>query len=202
MLKWMFKAGRLLATAVLLSFLSVWTTGYIVNSYVETVLKQIGLPLQVQPPGLTGFWGKMWGVDAPADAESKQPPGGPGRPQSLPNLHQPEEPDFPAHGAEDEVPEAAGPMDPPTFGAGGEPFSISDDDRETLREIMMKLNEEELMQLTRLLSDGWTASDWASAATLFESALSAEDYNILMEIISRVVSIPHDRSYPAENQAF
>lgn len=55
--------GRAIAVGLIASFLSIWTTGYIVNSYVETLLKQYNLPLEVQPFALSGVWGKLWGAD-------------------------------------------------------------------------------------------------------------------------------------------
>jgi hypothetical protein len=62
MLRWIGWAVKTVATALLLSFLCIWTTGYIVNSYMETLLKQLNLPLQVQPFALSGVWGKLWGA--------------------------------------------------------------------------------------------------------------------------------------------
>jgi hypothetical protein len=218
---------------MLLSFLSVWTTGYIVNSYVETVLKQLGLPLQVQPPGLTGFWGKLWGVDAPQGADSEKKSKGFGEtipdrdaaghsaadyalPEN-PGAGNPEPRDFqepywteansPAGGSE--MRESAGadgnsavPENVPVFGAGENLLEISEDDREILRSIMMQLNEEQLLQLTRLLADGWNESEWEAAAKLLKGALNSEDYNILMEILSRTISLRSNPEQPAQNQAF
>jgi hypothetical protein len=55
--------GRAIAVGLIASFLSIWTTGYIVNSYVESLLKQYNMPLDVQPFALSGVWGKLWGAD-------------------------------------------------------------------------------------------------------------------------------------------
>lgn len=54
--------GKLAAATLLVSFLSIWTTGYVVNSYVETLLKQFHIPLEEQPFALSGLWGEMWGA--------------------------------------------------------------------------------------------------------------------------------------------
>lgn len=70
MWRWLFWAARMLATALLLSFLSIWTTGYIVNSYVETILKQLNVPLETKPFALSGVWGKLWGAsDVPQSSD-------------------------------------------------------------------------------------------------------------------------------------
>ncbi|OMF25807.1 hypothetical protein BK133_21025 [Paenibacillus sp. FSL H8-0548] len=55
--------AKLVAAGLILSFLSIWTTGYIVTSYVETLLKQFNLPLEVPPMAMSGVWGKLWGAD-------------------------------------------------------------------------------------------------------------------------------------------
>ena len=79
MFKWIGWLGRLIASALLLSFLCIWTTGYIVNSYVETLLKQMNIPLEVQPFALSGVWGQLWGAEEPAaaDAGTESPEPGP-----------------------------------------------------------------------------------------------------------------------------
>ncbi|REE78612.1 hypothetical protein A8990_1259 [Paenibacillus taihuensis] len=55
--------AKTIAVALLVSFLSIWTTGYIVNSYVETLLKQFNIPLDEKPFALSGVWGELWGAD-------------------------------------------------------------------------------------------------------------------------------------------
>ncbi|MGO4545067.1 hypothetical protein AB4Z29_09725 [Paenibacillus sp. 2TAB23] len=55
--------GKLVASGLILSFLCIWTTGYIVTSYVESILKQFNLPLEVPPMAMSGVWGKLWGAD-------------------------------------------------------------------------------------------------------------------------------------------
>lgn len=69
-INWVSWGLRLLATAVLLSFLCIWTTGYIVNSYMESIIKQLELPIDTKPFALSGIWGTLWGVDNPAKEAS------------------------------------------------------------------------------------------------------------------------------------
>jgi hypothetical protein len=63
---WVLKLG---ASALLLSFLCIWTTGFIVNSYVESVLKQMDVEMDTKPFALSGVWGSLWGVDDPSKKE-------------------------------------------------------------------------------------------------------------------------------------
>jgi hypothetical protein len=71
MFKWVSWALRVGATALLLSFLCIWTTGYIVNSYMETVIKQLDLPLETQPLALSGMWGTLWGANKSPDTTNQ-----------------------------------------------------------------------------------------------------------------------------------
>ncbi|MFC4778319.1 hypothetical protein ACFO9Q_16095 [Paenibacillus sp. GCM10023252] len=54
--------AKIVAAGLMISFLSIWTTGYIVNSYVETLLKQFNVPLETKPFALSGVWGNLWGA--------------------------------------------------------------------------------------------------------------------------------------------
>jgi len=76
---WVIKTG---ATALLLSFLCIWTTGYIVNSYMESLVKQLGLPLEIQPLELSGVWGTLWGAERPSGREAGE--GRPDEPEASP----------------------------------------------------------------------------------------------------------------------
>ncbi len=221
MWKWLNGAARLLATALLLSFLSVWTTGYIVNRYIETVLGQLGLPIQTQPPALSGFWGKMWGADPlpPAEESETKDTGGsgispsgspePDRPQAG---QRPEEDEDAAAGptggslpeseAGTSAPDASAPEDVPVFGNGGSALGITEEQREALRSVMMQLNEEQLQQLTRILEDGLTRNELENAESLFENALNEKDYNILMKILRSRLSTQPEWPNSAQDQAF
>ncbi|WP_138753997.1 hypothetical protein [Paenibacillus sinopodophylli] len=64
--------AKLVASGLILSFLCIWTTGYIVTSYVETILKQFNLPLEVPPMAMSGVWGKLWGADPLVTADLAQ----------------------------------------------------------------------------------------------------------------------------------
>ncbi|WP_168123302.1 hypothetical protein [Paenibacillus sp. HB172176] len=55
--------AKLIAAGLIISFLSIWTTGYIVTSYVESILKQFELPVEVPPIAMSGVWGKLWGSE-------------------------------------------------------------------------------------------------------------------------------------------
>lgn len=61
--KWAGWIGKTVAAGLIMAFLSIWTAGYIVNSYAEALLKQFNIPMEQQPFALSGVWGKLWGAD-------------------------------------------------------------------------------------------------------------------------------------------
>ncbi|WP_435168082.1 hypothetical protein [Paenibacillus glycanilyticus] len=67
--------AKIVAAGLIVSFLSIWTTGYIVSSYVETLLKQYNMPLEVQPMAMSGVWGKLWGAEEPVQTEDNEKTG-------------------------------------------------------------------------------------------------------------------------------
>lgn len=62
--------GKWALAALVVSLLSVWTTAYIVNSYVGSFIKQYNLPVEPPKLALSGVWGSLWGSPA---ASAKQP---------------------------------------------------------------------------------------------------------------------------------
>ncbi|WP_270166984.1 hypothetical protein [Paenibacillus sp. SYP-B4298] len=62
--------GKWALAALVVSMLSVWTTAYIVNSYVGSFIKQYNLPVEPPKLALSGVWGSLWGGPA---ASGKQP---------------------------------------------------------------------------------------------------------------------------------
>lgn len=48
--------GKWAAAALVVSVISIWTTGFIINSYVQNLVKQYNLPIEVPPIALSGVW--------------------------------------------------------------------------------------------------------------------------------------------------
>lgn len=53
--------ARIIATVLIACILSIWTTGYVVTSYVQSLVKQFELPLEVEPVAFADVWGMLWG---------------------------------------------------------------------------------------------------------------------------------------------
>jgi len=64
-MKWMWRLFKLSVTAIVVSLLTVLTTGYVVNSYVQSLLSSYNIPIAEETPtlggmvkGMLGFGGK------------------------------------------------------------------------------------------------------------------------------------------------
>lgn len=204
-MKWISWALRVVATALLLSFLCIWTTGYIVNSYMESVLKQLDLPLEVQPLALSGVWGTLWGAErAPEkEAASGRPPEAPG--ESAPpsqsvsggesgrdgygadEVEATDEavpPPAPA-GAVPEDGEESPPEDAvPVFGSESSIGRLTDEQRQSLYALVVsKLNPEQLGKLSNDMQDGLTAEELADLQEMLRTALTDEEYTQMMSLL-------------------
>jgi hypothetical protein len=55
--------ARILATVLIACMLSIWTTSYVVTSYVQALLKQYEIPLEVKHIALADVWSMIWGTE-------------------------------------------------------------------------------------------------------------------------------------------
>jgi hypothetical protein len=196
MFKWVSWAARILVTAVLLSFLSIWTTGYIVNSYMETLLKQMDLPLQTQPFALSGIWGKMWGASpAPkpkSDTQAKTNEASNAttsgskettvQPSPSSSVASPD----PGMAGEQASPGSPTPSEDkavPVFGTGAGTSQMTEQQRTALDAVMSKLNADQLAQLSALLKNGLTKEELTQLGVLIKPSLSETEYNQMMDLL-------------------
>lgn len=207
MLRWVGWAARTVATAILLSFLCIWTTGYIVNSYMETLLKQLNLPLETRPFALSGMWGTLWGADEPAAKETvsspeptknnPEPAPEPGPApaddgvngslrndgESVPVMGERSEEDAPS-GVSGEY----GGQDAQT-GQEDEGVSGAQDEQrqQVYQSVLSKLNAEQLGQLSDYLKDGLTVDELQQIGALLKDVLSEEELSQMMDILRSAV---------------
>ncbi len=225
MFKWMGWAKwalKVVATAILLSFLCIWTTGYIVNSYMESVVKELDLPLEVQPFALSGVWGKLWGADQPekkASEEASQPPSGGHESDggSYTGARETAEIDEPVSGTPSETTggeEAAGTPTPSEetqagtqkpdgalavsgeASAGGGTKQLTDEERQTLyATVVSKLDSSQLQLLSDALKGNLTTEKLDRLKEMLQSALTANEYAQMKEVLS---GTPEDGTVAAE----
>lgn len=214
--RWLGWAGKTVATALLLSFLSIWTTGYIVNSYMETLLKQLNVPLQMQPFALSGTWGKLWGAspisqDQEAARNVEERSGSSSRVTDETGSKRSGD-DMAASNGVDKAPDEAGDGKAPsgdswreangrdtdtfaadesipTFGGSAVP-EMTAAQRQVLQSVMAKLNGEQLTQLARYLEEGMTEVELAAVGELVAPSLTETEYIQLMELLNFKLNNP------------
>jgi hypothetical protein len=201
MFKWVSWVIRMGATALLLSFLCIWTTGYIVNSYMETVIKQLELPIQVQPLALSGVWGKLWGAQKAPEAQqgdasaSKQQDAlnidlSSGDPltageSTKDNIAEPTPSPEAGHDAGSSLDEGSDDLlAEPALGEQIELPQLSDSERQELYAMVVsKLSQEQLKQLSNSLQGGLAAEELAQLQTMLQSTLTDAEYTQMMDLL-------------------
>jgi hypothetical protein len=189
MFKWLSWAIRTVITAVLLSFLCIWTTGYIVNSYMETLLKQMDLPLQTQPFALSGIWGKMWGAQ-PAPKTEATPIASPTATKdavSQPTPNASASTSIPDNTDEQAIPGSPSPSEDtaavPVLGGQSGNLDMSEQQKLSLQTVMSKLNAEQLAQLSASLKDGLTKEELTKLGEVIKPSLTESEYKQMMELL-------------------
>ncbi|TFE25390.1 hypothetical protein [Cohnella luojiensis] len=202
MFKWVSWVIRMGATALLLSFLCIWTTGYIVNSYMESVIKQLDLPIDIQPIALSGMWGGLWGADkAPKveevasqlASEEADPSSSPSNSAEEPVTESPDSeaggivPSFPngeANPSPSLDPEVSEDDSVPVFNGEAGMKQLSDEDRQALYAMVVsKLDQSQLKQLSDSLKGGLTSEELTQLESMLKATLTDEEYSQMMEIL-------------------
>lgn len=204
MFKWISWALRICATVLLVSFLSIWTTGYIVNSYVESMLKQLELPIEVQPFAVSGVWGKLWGASQPEPEQLAQDSTAPPSPAAPPQpsqeagaLTEPER-GVGKYGELDKMNggkdgdsstidtmtdvEVMAQPDSEEIGELADPGQLTEAQRtELYGSVVAKLGAEQLQLLSNLLNGGLTREEFTRLETSLRELLDPQEYAQMMK---------------------
>lgn len=73
-MKWLFKIARLGLVVVMVTLLTVLTTGYVVNTYIQTLLASYNLPIAGQAPSLGSMMKGMLGFGSQKGSASQDQP--------------------------------------------------------------------------------------------------------------------------------
>ncbi|REK71997.1 hypothetical protein [Paenibacillus paeoniae] len=196
--------GKIVAAGLMISFLSIWTTGYIVTSYVESVLKQFELPIEVPPIAMSGVWGKLWGSDPLLTSGIDQENG---------SVNSGSEPDVEEvfGGIQEEPGSGNGEGNAPADGSaeGGAPTGteggldgtetvvktddiesvkgeMSEEDKAQLFELlMMKLPPESWLEISEYMEGGLTEQELTSVQQIMAQHLDTSEYEQMMEILKK-----------------
>ncbi|EXX85356.1 hypothetical protein [Paenibacillus darwinianus] len=199
--------GRTVAAALIVSFLAIWTTGYIVNSYVETLLKQYNLPIETQPFALSGVWGKLWGAEdaaKPVGGAAAEAEAGTSTDRSqdgtndIPGINDNEA--QPANGNDGQSPDAgdsaieSAPVTGLGAGAGPEAQGGQDSGGETvltpgqIAEKKEQLNGEDRSKLFALLVSRLPQEEWQTISVYVEDGLTGTELTNIQQIVAKYLN--------------
>lgn len=186
-------AGKTVATVLIVCVLSIWTTGYIITSYVELILKQYSIPIDVPPIAMSGIWGTLWGSDSKATTETEEV-------TELPNTT--EEPVTQQNTGvevddeimpEDDAQEVMAPieLDDQEVAMTEEEFgqvksTISEADNARMLELLMtKLPPDSWQTFSTYIEDGLTDQELLSIQQMMAQHLNEDEYKEIMSILER-----------------
>ncbi|MBD2871798.1 hypothetical protein [Paenibacillus arenilitoris] len=198
--------AKLIAAGLIVSFLSIWTTGYIVTSYVDTLLKQFNLPLDVPPMATSGVWGKLWGADPLlktdiADKEGTSPAGEDGTEKDEPaGEGQGEEPEaVDAFGQLEDAPltdigvgsgtqanggaeSEGGAEQEGASGIDGTETAVTTDE---LSEVKEQMTDQDKETLFGLLMDKLPQQSWQTISQYVENGLTEQELTDIQQIMAQ-----------------
>jgi hypothetical protein len=211
MFKWISWVIRMVATALLLSFLCIWTTGYIVNSYMETVIKKLDLPIDTQPFALSGVWGKLWGADKypqtnnatgsmpptdkgsvahntaePTQSSDKTVTESAGTTSVLPTNHGElaQKPAGEASQSPSPSPDSGNVDSIPVINGQAGAAQLTDAERQSLyAKVVSKLNQDQLKLLSDSLQGGLTKEELGQVEKMLKGSLTDNEYAQMVEML-------------------
>lgn len=196
-MKWIGWLLRLSLTIVMVSVLTIMTTGYVVNSYIQSLLSSYNLPISGQAPSLGGMVKGMLGfsdVDQTKSDKGKQG-------QSVTEQN----------AGEDALPVMGGISSESSLGAAGagneqnqqqgqigqqdqvlvtpdelvaKKDELADTDKEEVFKILMsKLPQEEMQKLTEAMEDGLTETEMIEIEQILSKYLDKSEYAKMIKLL-------------------
>ncbi|MDP4096429.1 hypothetical protein OIN60_06565 [Paenibacillus sp. P96] len=204
---WLVKTGL---TVVLISGLTVLTTGMVVNAYLKSLLDSFNIQLENEPAiGLNVFGGGLFGNQQPDNSTSESAvTGGSGETGSEPAGQKP-----PAEPSSEEVPddalpvmgsgedettsqEEAGVGGTDTTATGGEELVMTpgeitekkdklpeEEKQQIFNMLMNKLPAEDMQQISVAMEDGLTETELQEIEQVIAKRMTTEEYTKLMELL-------------------
>lgn len=189
---------------VLASGLSILTTAYVVNTYIQSVLASFDIKLDGPAQGIGGFVKSLTGMGSQADAadpakdkDSSKAGGNQGNSGSVPSKNSKET-------AEEAVPEDALPVMGQAAGEDEQSDSALDqelvmtpdamrdlknnlpaDQKSNIFNILMaKLPQEEMQKISSAMEDGLTESEVKDLQQVIAKYVDADEYDALMKMLT------------------
>lgn len=197
-MKWFGWILKLCVTIVAVSLLTVATTGYIVNSYIQSLLRSYNLPITAEAPGFGGIMKGMLGLDGSSGSvgtttetngtpASGKDPGTEGKDANTTGENAPE----------DALPVMGGMSAGEALGEDQQVVVTPDDlvarkkelpdqqKEEIFAILMKKLPQEEMQMLTVALEGGLTETEMINIEQVLSKHLDKTEYAKVMELLKK-----------------
>jgi len=193
MLKALIWAGKAIATVLIVCMLSIWTTGYIITSYVESILKQYEIPIEIPPMAMSGVWGVLWGSEVDTLGKDKEVVADTPQATEQPKTDEEQISSDLNTDPQDEAQEVLAPIEeenaevtltPEEIEAAKDTVSVEDKDR-MLELLMTKLPADSWQTFSTYLEDGLTDQELIDIQQIMAQHLDDAEYEELMLILKK-----------------
>ncbi|WP_379156023.1 hypothetical protein [Paenibacillus sp. sgz5001063] len=180
---------------VLASALSILTTAYVVNTYIQSVLASFDIKLDGPEPGIGGFMKSLTGMNAkPAESDTAEDEG-----TSAPNSNKTDKDD--SKSGEKTVEEDAPKDALPVMGEASSEQELvmtpeamlnlkenlpADDKTNIFNILMAKLPQEEMQKISKAMEDGLTESEVQELQQVIGKYVDPEEYETLMKMLTPI----------------
>ncbi|MDF2668735.1 MAG: hypothetical protein K0R67_1041 [Paenibacillus sp.] len=186
--------SKLLVSAILISSISVITTGYIVNSYITQLLKPYNLQISEKPFEISDFLVSLWGKSnilgqgeanpqsesASTSAQSSGETPSAGKEDSVAAWAQA---GSSARTNSNQLQEQALVLSEEQFRTKKE--QLSDEDKTIIFEALSRLPQEDMQTISVLVEDGITSEELVKVEKIVEQHLKPEEYKQLLTILQK-----------------
>ncbi|URN95903.1 MAG: hypothetical protein NAG76_06560 [Candidatus Pristimantibacillus lignocellulolyticus] len=192
-LKVLMWVGKAISVVLIVCMLSIWTTGYIITSYVESILKQYEIPIEIPPMAMSGVWGVLWGSEVDTLSKDKEVVVDTPQPTEQPDTNKEQIPSDLNTEPDDEAQEVLAPievddtevaMTPEEIAAAKDTVSVEDKDR-MLELLMTKLPADSWQTFSTYLEDGLTDQELIDIQQIMAQHLNDAEYEELMIILKK-----------------
>ncbi|WP_210089888.1 hypothetical protein [Paenibacillus turicensis] len=196
-MKWLSWIGRLIITIVVVCLLTVVTTGYVVNYYIERMLSRYHISMTDGGPSVTDIMKGLVGVQSSTTSPTDEESSSKGKDQDKDNMSLPNMPPA-TGGANAGNGEASGNSSGNQTSNQKENVVVTPDDLIAKKEgieskdkeaiftiLMSKLPQEEMQKLTEYMEGGLTEAEVLAIEQMLSKYLDKTEYAKVMEVLKK-----------------
>ncbi|SEU08716.1 hypothetical protein [Paenibacillus sp. NFR01] len=170
---------------VLASGLSVLTTAYVVNTYIQSALASFDIELDGAKPGLGGFIDLLTGKDSKTTSDATKAPEATPKPSEAPAGEKVPEDSLAVMGQASDAEEQSQDLVMTPGAMSSMKDNLGTDEKSNIFNILMtKVPAEEMQKISAAMENGLTESEVMDIQQIIAKYVSDEEYDSLMKMLT------------------